>query len=54
MSSTRTVLQVFEKYQKDRVTFVQTVAELAMRPQARCMAWGAGASAVPFSQSPPL
>jgi len=27
------VLQVFEKYQKDRVTFVQTVAELATRPQ---------------------
>ena len=35
MSSTRAVLQVFEKYQKDRVTFVQTVAELATRPQAR-------------------
>ena len=34
MSSTRSVLQVFEKYQKDRVTFVQTVAELATRPQA--------------------
>jgi len=33
MSSTRAVLQVFEKYQKDRVTFVQTVAELATRPQ---------------------
>ena len=27
------MLQVFEKYQKDRVTFVQTVAELATRPQ---------------------
>lgn len=24
---------MFEKYQKDRVTFVQTVAELATRPQ---------------------
>jgi len=33
MSSTRAVLQVFEKYQKDRVTFVQTVAELATRSQ---------------------
>jgi len=33
MASTRAVLQVFEKYQKDRVTFVQTVAELATRPQ---------------------
>lgn len=33
MTSSRAVLQVFEKYQKDRVTFVQTVAELATRPQ---------------------
>lgn len=33
MASTRAVLQVFEKYQKDRVAFVQTVAELATRPQ---------------------
>ena len=33
MASTRAVLQVFEKYQKDRVSFVQTVAELATRPQ---------------------
>ena len=32
---TRAVLQVFEKYQKDRVTFVQTIAELATRPQVR-------------------
>ena len=29
------VLQVFEAYQRDRVKFVQTVAELATRPQAR-------------------
>ena len=35
MASTRAVLQVFEKYQKDRVAFVQTVAELATRPQNR-------------------
>lgn len=30
---TRAVLQVFEEYQKSRVTFVQTVADLATRPQ---------------------
>jgi hypothetical protein len=29
----RAVLQVFEQYQKARVNFVQTVAELATRPQ---------------------
>jgi len=29
----RAVLQPFEQYQKARVTFVQTVAELATRPQ---------------------
>ena len=29
----RQVLQVFEQYQKSRTTFVQTVAELASRPQ---------------------
>jgi len=29
----RAVLQVFEEYQKSRVTFVQTVADLATRPQ---------------------
>eukprot|EP00002_Diphylleia_rotans_P003632 TRINITY_DN1250_c0_g1_i3.p1 TRINITY_DN1250_c0_g1~~TRINITY_DN1250_c0_g1_i3.p1 ORF type:complete len:454 (+),score=101.09 TRINITY_DN1250_c0_g1_i3:71-1432(+) len=33
MGSVRAVLQVFEQYQKARVTFVQTVAELATRPQ---------------------
>eukprot|EP00218_Dolichomastix_sp_CCMP3274_P007306 CAMPEP_0170143668 /NCGR_PEP_ID=MMETSP0033_2-20121228/12378_1 /TAXON_ID=195969 /ORGANISM="Dolichomastix tenuilepis, Strain CCMP3274" /LENGTH=508 /DNA_ID=CAMNT_0010380131 /DNA_START=28 /DNA_END=1554 /DNA_ORIENTATION=+ len=33
MSSTRAVLSTFELYQKNRVTFVQTVAELATRPQ---------------------
>ena len=31
----RAVLQVFENYQKARVNFVQTVAELATRPQSR-------------------
>ena len=31
--TSRSVLQVFEQYQKSRVTFVQTVAELATRPQ---------------------
>ena len=35
MASTRAALQVFEQYQKARVTFVQTVAELATRPQVR-------------------
>lgn len=30
---TRAVLQVFEAYQKARVNFVQTVADLATRPQ---------------------
>ena len=29
----RAVLAPFEAYQKSRVTFVQTVAELATRPQ---------------------
>ena len=29
----RAVLSVFENYQKARVNFVQTVAELATRPQ---------------------
>ena len=29
----RAVLQVFETYQRARVSFVQSVAELAMRPQ---------------------
>eukprot|EP00976_Prorocentrum_cordatum_P068390 1179110-Prorocentrum_minimum.AAC.2 len=40
MTSSRAVLQVFEKYQKDRVTFVQTVAELATRPQSAALALG--------------
>lgn len=29
----RSILQVFEDYQKSRMTFVQTIAELAVRPQ---------------------
>ena len=29
----RAVLQPFEEYQKARITFVQTIAELATRPQ---------------------
>ena len=32
-SMSKAVLQPFEQYQKARVTFVQTVAELATRPQ---------------------
>lgn len=31
----RGVLQAFEKYQKERVAFVTTVAEMANRPQVR-------------------
>ncbi|GBG87406.1 hypothetical protein CBR_g45463 [Chara braunii] len=33
MTSAKVVLQVFENYQKSRVGFVQTVAELATKPQ---------------------
>lgn len=29
----RSILQVFERYQKERVSFVQNIAELAIRPQ---------------------
>ncbi len=31
---TRTVLQTFEKYQRERVAFVSAVAEMARSPQA--------------------
>lgn len=31
--TTRSILQIFDQYQKARVAFVQTVADLAMRPQ---------------------
>lgn len=33
--ATRAVLQTFERYQKERVSFVSTVAEMAKSPQAR-------------------
>lgn len=33
MATARAVLQVFEEYQKARIKFVQTVAELAAKPQ---------------------
>lgn len=29
----RSILQPFDEYQKSRVSFVQTIAELAQRPQ---------------------
>lgn len=31
--TTRSILQIFDQYQKARVAFVQTVADLAVRPQ---------------------
>jgi hypothetical protein len=34
MATTRAILQVLENYQKSRIIFVQTVAELATKPQA--------------------
>ena len=33
--ATRAVLQTFERYQKERVSFVSTVAEMAKSPQVR-------------------
>lgn len=33
MATTRAILQVLENYQKSRIIFVQTVAELATKPQ---------------------
>jgi hypothetical protein len=33
--ATRAVLQAFERYQKERVSFVSTVAEMAKSPQVR-------------------
>jgi hypothetical protein len=38
MATARAVLQVFEEYQKARIKFVQTVAELAAKPQVRQLA----------------
>ena len=35
--ATRAVLQTFERYQKERVAFVSTVAEMAKAPQARAL-----------------
>ncbi len=35
--ATRAVLQTFEKYQKERVSFVTTVAEMAKNPQVRLL-----------------
>ena len=32
---TRAVLQTFERYQKERVSFVTTVAEMAKNPQVQ-------------------
>lgn len=31
--TTRSISQIFDQYQKARVSFVQTIADLAMRPQ---------------------
>jgi hypothetical protein len=33
--ATRAVLQTFERYQKERVAFVGTVAEMSKSPQVR-------------------
>ena len=48
----RAVLAPFEAYQKARVTFVQTVAELAQRPQNIEALQSAGKSHTPRSESP--
>ena len=48
----RAVLAPFEAYQKARVTFVQTVAELAQRPQNIEALQSAGKNNVPKSESP--
>ena len=41
--TSRAVLQVFEEYQSSRTKFIQTVAELAMRPQNIDILQNAGA-----------
>jgi hypothetical protein len=46
----RAVLQPFEAYQKARVQFVQTVAELATRPQNIEALQSAGISPISFPQ----
>ena len=33
MSAGKAVIQIFDRYQKERVLFVQSVADLATRPQ---------------------
>ena len=38
--ATRAVLQTFEKYQKERVQFVTSVAEMAKNPQVRALCKG--------------
>ena len=48
----RAVLAPFEAYQKARVTFVQTVAELAQRPQNIEALQSAGKNNWPKSDSP--
>ena len=48
----RAVLAPFEAYQKARVTFVQTVAELAQRPQNIEALQSAGKSYTPRTESP--
>ena len=44
----RAVLAPFEAYQKARVTFVQTIAELAQRPQNIEALQSAGKYSIPF------
>ena len=44
----RAVLAPFEAYQKSRVTFVQTVAELATRPQNIEALQSAGNTLIPI------
>ena len=45
----RAVLAPFEAYQKSRVTFVQTVAELATRPQNIEALQSAGNALIPIN-----
>ena len=42
---TRLVLQAFERYQKERVAFVSSVAEMAKDVQARTLRWLASSPA---------
>lgn len=45
--ATRAVLQTFEKYQKERVAFVTSVAEMAKNPQVGSV----GCTITPFGAS---